>query len=436
MINVDICYPRSELNLAGDPLPTQAEFHRSNHKYRMLAGGWGTGKTTALCLEMSKDIAIANNYILLARKDLQELKSTTLKEFEDIYEAAIVDHNKQDREIKFSNGTVIYYTNLDESREAVKKIQSLNLGAAFIDQAEEITENMFIAIAGRLRRQDTRRCFVGAMNPNGHDWIWHKFLKNVSENYKIFIAVTTENIYLPQDYVKTLLDMPENWVKRFVNCSFDDFEGLVYNEFSEIDNVIDYYSPQPENSHIHVLDYGYTNPTCILYAATDYDGVTYIYDEFYRSGSLISETAENYKLNKFWDIADRIADPSIHKTERDGKNVALEFMDNDIYWQRADNDVRQGINRVNELFKQKKLFITKNCVNTLREIGDYRFKQLKPGRETNTPEEPVKRDDHAMDCVRYLANYISNPIKPVIENKGERELIVEMYENEFTESSF
>ena len=75
-------------------------------------------------------------------------------------------------------------------------------------------------------------------------------------------------------------------------------------------------------------------------------------------------------------------------------------------------------------------------MNTLREIGDYRFKQLKPGRETNTPEEPVKRDDHAMDCVRYLANYISNPIKPVIENKGERELIVEMYENEFTESSF
>jgi len=412
-IEVNICYPKSELNPFGDPLSTQAEFHQSANKYRMLAGGWGTGKTTALCLEMSKDIAIPNNYILLGRKDLQELKSTTLKEFIDIYEPAIVDHNKQDREIKFANGTVIYYTNLDESREAIKKIQSLNLGAAFIDQAEEITESMFIAIAGRLRRKDTRRCFCGAMNPNGHDWIWRKFVKKAENNYRVFVASTLENKYLPEDYVQSLLDMPENWVKRYVHCSFDDFEGLVFNEFNEINNVADIYEPSSNDSHIHILDYGFRNPTAILYAATNYDGITYVYNEYYQPGRLITDISHDYKQNKHWLKAEKRADPSIAKTERDGNNVKREFANNGIYWLPADNNVAQGINRVNELFKQRKLYICKNCIETLNEIGDYRFKQLRPGQETNESEQPVKKDDHAMDCLRYLANYLHAPVKKI-----------------------
>jgi len=64
---------------------------------------------------------------------------------------------------------------------------------------------------------------------------------------------------------------------------------------------------------------------------------------------------------------------------------------------------------VNELFKEEKLLIAENCVNTLNEIGFYKWKELKPGQERNEYEEPVKQDDHAMDALRYLANYIRTP---------------------------
>jgi len=424
-MNVSINYPVSVQNPSGDPLPTQKDFHISNVKYRMLAGGWGTGKTTALCLEMSKDIAISNNYILLGRKDLQELKSTTLKEFLDIYEPAIVDHNKQDREIKFANGTVIYYTNLDESREAIKKISSLNLGAAFIDQCEEITESMFIAITGRLRRQIARRCFVGAMNPNGHDWIWQRFLKTPSENYKIFVATTLENIYLPKDYVQSLLEMPGNWVKRYVHCSFDDFEGLVYNEFDEINNTIDYYEPQEGEKYYIVLDYGFRNPTAVLFAAVDFDGVARVYNEYYESGKLVSEIAKSIKPYKK-EYTTLLIDPSTKNRQRDGFSVWDEFLENGLYFQTANNNVPQGINRVNELFKQGKLLISKKCENTLREIGDYRFKQLRPGQEKNMPEEPTKKNDHACDALRYLANELQAAVKT--KEKEQTRLPMEEYE--------
>jgi PBSX family phage terminase large subunit len=409
LFKVPICYPVSELNPDGDPLPTQTLFHDSGAKIRMLAGGWGTGKTTAGCLEMCKDIAYPFNYILLGRKDLQELKATTLKEFLDIYETSIINHNKQDRVITFNNGTEVYYTNLDESREAIKKIQSLNLGAAFIDQAEELTEKMFIAITGRLRRQNSRRCFYGAMNPAGHDWIYRRFVIQKRPLHEIFTATTLENKYLPPDYIESLLDMPDNWVKRYVYCSFDDFEGMVFNQFTEKLNVIDYYEPTSDNQHIHILDYGYRNPSCILFAATDYDGITTVYNEYYQAGKLVSEISEEYKHNMYWQKAIKHADPSIHKTERDGNNVFNDFLKEKIFWDNADNNVSQGINAVNELFKAGKLRITKNCVNTITEIGEYKWKELKPGLVRNEYEEPVKKNDHACDCLRYLANYILQP---------------------------
>lgn len=426
-IDVDISYPRIPTNPDGDPLPTQEKFHLSEARYRMLAGGWGTGKTTAICLELSKDIALPNNYILLGRKDLQEFKSTTLKEFLDIYDSAIAYHNKQDRVIKFSNGTEIYYTNLDDSREAIKKIQSLNLGAAVVDQCEEISEAMFITIQGRLRRKNARRCFYGAMNPNGHDWIWERFINERQEDHEIFIATTLENVFLPQDYVDSLLKMPEKVQRRFVFCSFDDFSGLAFNEFSEA-NIIDYYEPSEDDSHLIVLDYGFRNPTAIAFAATNYDGITTIYQEYYEAEKLVSYISSKIKKNKFWKRAYKLADPSIHRTERDGNNVANEFAANGVYFNNADNDVLQGINRVNELFKSGNLRVTRNCVNGIKEYGAYRWKELKPGQDRNEFEEPVKKNDHFCDVTRYLANYIYKPVE--VKHEKDYQAIARHFVNE------
>jgi PBSX family phage terminase large subunit len=412
-----ISYPISSNNPNGDPLPTQEAFHKSNAKFRMLAGGWGTGKTTALCIEMLKDVAIKNNYILLGRKDLPELKSTTLKEFLEVCpEGVIVNHNKTDRFIKCVNGTEIFYTNLDESKDAIKKINSLNLGSAYIDQAEELTENLFTAIKGRLRRPNTRRNFCGALNPEGHNWIWRDFKEKPIAESALFTATTLENVYLPEDYVRNLLNMPEKWVKRYVYCSWEDFEGLCFGEWREDRNKIGIYEPHESEQHIHILDYGFRNPTCILYAAIDCDGIVRVYDEYYQSGRLISESSESYKQNKYWKKAIRIADPSINKTERDGKNVKSEFLANGIHWLEADNDVRQGINNVNQLFKDGRLLISENCVNTIAEIGAYKWKEIRPGQETNEYEEPVKKGDHACDNLRYLSNWVIAPAKkePVV----------------------
>ncbi len=470
MIDIEIYYPKSELNPNGDPLPIQEAFHLAQKKYRMMAGGWGTGKTTAICLELSKDIAIQNNYILFGRKDLQEFKSTTLKEFLDIYEPAIAEHNKQDRIIQFCNGTQIYYTNLDDSREALKKIQSLNLGAAVIDQAEEISEAMFITIQGRLRRQNTRRCFYGAMNPNGHDWIWHRFFEltydqyarllfrknpekasvickecdatvyrllekkyeeiaarekktqeqirtlHTKSHYAGWISTSLENPFLPNDTLQAYLAFPDEVKKRYVYCSFDDFSGLCYKEYIEAKHKKPAYAPSDGDNIYMILDWGFVNPLAIGFFSVDSESKIRLYKIFYERNAYTVDVCKWIKEQPEWQRAVKFADPQIWQTQKDGKKIADDYERDGIYFEPAYNNVQQGIDRVNTLFKKDELWICENCIQWFGEQGEYRWKELKPGQIRNEYEEPVKKKDHLMDVTRYFANYWMTPEKEKVDN--------------------
>jgi len=64
----------------------------------------------------------------------------------------------------------------------------------------------------------------------------------------------------------------------------------------------------------------------------------------------------------------------------------------------ANKDVKAGI----DFIKSRKLFIHQGSVNLLKEIKSYKFKVNK-NKVGNTPEEPLKLNDHAMDAMRYAA---------------------------------
>jgi len=58
-------------------------------------------------------------------------------------------------------------------------------------------------------------------------------------------------------------------------------------------------------------------------------------------------------------------------------------------------------------------FKTLNMKPLVEEIVDYKWKELKHGFESrNLPEEPVKKNDHAMDCLRYLVHYVEDSDSP------------------------
>ena len=441
------------LNYLGDngepSLPTvkQNDFHwminnpdaESRKKHVVFAGGFGTGKTDALVIEaLAQTLLIPGNLGLIGRKTIDSFRKSTLETLLRLApQGSIIRHNKTEHEIEFINKSRIVYMQLDAGRDAVERIKSMNLGWFAFDQLEEIDQDVYLAAQGRLRRKQTNRCDFHTVNPAGHDWIWRTWVNGEApdgefDEYGLVESVTwpegvpgptsaaevaahSDNPYLPADYIRSLLAYPERWKKRFVHCHWDSFEGLIWPEFKEDIHLVNPFHIPRNWSRYVAMDYGYRNPTAILWAAVSPSGQIFIYNSHYKSEWRIRDHVPVIRAKCGNDvITDWLADPSISKQGYDGKTIASEYEKFGIYWNPANNDVGAGINRVGEYFlpdesDKARIYIFNNLPDLpefLKEIGGYVWKEIKAGAQANDPEAPKKKADHLMDALRYLVMWV------------------------------
>jgi PBSX family phage terminase large subunit len=410
-----------------NPLPKQDLFHKSKAKYRLYASGFGSGKTFCGATEaIHQSLWYKDNLGLVGRMTYPELRDTTRKEILEyplivdgketqlINSPLIKKFNQSENVLTFYNGSQIFFRALGD---AFHKIKSLNLGWFYIDELSEANDEIWLGLCGRLRRAGYPHKGFGTSNPEGRNWMWKRFIADRSPDYFIVQASSEENVHLPKGYIKGLIDQyPDDWVKRYVHGSFDTFEGLIYKEFdARVGGPHVIASPEIPDDHYRfiALDHGFRNPTAVLWGAVDRNGHLTIYDEFYQSGLLVSEIAGIIKT-KTGDnlIRTYLIDPSCRNRDgKSGHSVIDEFEENGIYFEPANNEVKAGINHLQEYFHvvggKSKISISNSCKNLIRELQVYQYKHLKIGNVSQpTPEKPVKRDDHAVDALRYLCTYI------------------------------
>jgi PBSX family phage terminase large subunit len=420
-----------------DALLSQRRLLDSNEKHVLAAGSLGWGKTDWLIVQATIEaLSFPKNVILMGRKTLGALKKSTLVSFFDLVDPKIVTrHDKAEQSITFLNGSKIFYMQLDESREAMQKVKSMNLGAVMIDQIEEITENVWIACIGQMRRKNSSRRSFATANPNGHSWVWNRWIKKggrkgyFCEQGAIWregvppprsqdevTLMHCDNPNLPWDYIVDRLEQPERWVRRYVYGSWDNFEGLVWSDFNEATHLIKPFEvPKWWNRYV-VLDHGHRNPTAVLFFAVDGDGDIYIYDCHYEADQWIDYHAEQIWRKVGHDAITRwLADPSIFHV-RGGMStdvtIAGQYEEYGLYFERADNDKKAGIDRVAKylaidpvLGKPKLYVFDRPALDPfIEEITDYRWNDIGSGL-SNNKEEPRKKNDHAMDSLRYAINH-------------------------------
>jgi hypothetical protein len=195
------------------------------------------------------------------------------------------------------------------------------------------------------------------------------------------------------------------------------------------------------------LDFGQNNPTAALVGAWTPKNVLYIVDEYYKPalpsvssremfkqfGYLMSDDPDfsNWSISKKRNAADiafqiKVIDPSTsakNRTKvREGEEIPYsvieDFYDHGWDFTPADNDVNARITRIREYFQldsngKAHLYIFKDkCPNLCIEIMNYRYKKLTELQEKtrNQPEEPVKKNDHAVDALGYMI--MTRPIHP------------------------
>jgi phage terminase large subunit len=426
-----------EVTITYDPLPKQREFHGSNAKYRFFGGGFGNGKTSAGCAEA---FALAMEYPgssgLIARKTRPELISTTIQtllhggggnpetDWNGIPQELIRSHNKSQSKITLVNGSIIWYWPLDDP----DKLTNLNLGWFLIDQGEEVPEEMFMMLQGRLRQRNAPRKGMVLFNPNGHDWIWRRvvYLAEAYSDHQLIHAKTTDNPNLPSDYIESLMKYPEAWRKRFMDGSFDVFAGQIWPEY---DPELHELTPVPLEDWWEVvegIDHGRRNPTAILWAAFFSrfgHNYCFVVDEHYEAGKLVSYHAKKLLANRaslgispLWTVIDASA---AQKDPNTGRSVMDEYWDNGVSVIPSDRHKIARIQRVAEWLQPDpsvphpitgeftergwpRLFIFKNCLNLKEHVPQYKWKPQPPTKEENAPEEALKKDDHDVDAMGYI----------------------------------
>jgi len=414
------------------PTKEQSAFITSDKKFSCYSGGFGNGKTWAGCLRALVLSGLPNNFGLIGRLTYPELRDTTRREFFNLCPPEYWDPKmggewrSSENQLKFVNGSEIIFRHLDNISE--KELLSLNIGWFFIDQAEEISEKVFLILQSRLRLSTaTRRYGFLACNPEPGNWIYHRFKKpsdegTLDKNYQLIEASTYANKdNLPIDYIETLIhSFPEAMKRRYIDGEWEVFEGQIFAEFNRRIHVIPPFDIPSGWERLVAIDHGMVNPTCALWGAIDYDNNIYIYDEYYEPGIVSNHVKQILRKSEGQEISFWLIDPSTRARtrEKDGMpwSVLEEYEDYGIYATPANNAKLAGLNRVKEFMRvdpkrkhprtsvhgSPRLFIFPSCINLIEEIPQYQWKKLRGMDSKNAPEVPRDFNDHAIDALRYM----------------------------------
>lgn len=135
-------------------LPVQQEFLTAPETFTMFSGGFSTGKTSVLCAKVCLLLMIPNNLGYLGRLDGKALRASTMQSlYEMLPEKYLAQHNDQKGFLKLipelGGGKLIYGDFKD-----FNDLKNIPLGFFAIDQAEEVPEDVWKFLVGRLRRKN------------------------------------------------------------------------------------------------------------------------------------------------------------------------------------------------------------------------------------------------------------------------------------------
>lgn len=437
-LSVDIGYPDGL-----PPTPKQMAFHRDlKSRVKLIEGGFASGKSYALIMDLIINLQqYPGNECVYGRLTLDEILRTFFPIWDELFpKELILSHNKAERKIVVRTSgdpSTLYYLPLDDSKGAKHKIKSMNLGYAAIDQAEEVAEDIINAFLGRLRRKGTRRQLAMNANPEGHNWIWRRFIKEIDKHRKhSYMAINpwredapvptedelneradklgkdpmdliindfpeyiqyTDNPFLPMDYLIDMLSWDERVKRRYVFGKHDAFEGLIYDQFNPATHIVPAFDTTTDKSYVRVvsMDWGKVNPLCVLFWDIDPHGTVYCSGEIYQTNmDVVTLKLMIRAMNRDKKVEAWVADPSIKKRlTSDQPSIDDMFRNNNdgsgwsIIWREADNSpgaVNSGIEVVQNFLKNdpftdtksKVYFMREKCPNLIEEIQDYRWKEM------------------------------------------------------------
>ena len=374
-------------------LKSQARFIFNSKKEVMFSGGYGSGKTRALCYRAFISANEPGNVVLLVRKTLTALKKSTLKtllepdgKLPPVLPRGSYHHDKMNSTISINGGGQIIYGGCDNELA----IRSMNLGLVAIDESVELEEKEYLELLYRLRNSAAScRQIVSATNPgNQQHFLFNRFFVETSPDREVITSSSLDNQFLVKDYVQSLKQMTGTQYNKYVEGFWCALEKAIYPEFERNANL-KHKETSTFKEYLVGIDFGYSNPTALAFFGVDGDMNIHLIEEFAKTKMLIGDITKQCERYRAFNPK-LIIDPSAAHlvAELDSKGFNVE---------RADNELMHGISRVKDMLAGVRLTVDSKCLEWIREVENYSFDEK--GR-------PIKVGDHLMDATRYVVNYI------------------------------
>lgn len=410
--------------------PKQGVFVYTPSRFPCYAGGFGAGKTLAGCARAWMwAIQYPGSVGLIGRLTYEALRITTRKTFFEsapgrqradktwfsLLDAPGTKWRAHEKTLTLPNQSQILFWHLDTVSE--QEIRSLNLQWFFLDQAEELSESIWLALLGRLRGGRSTSGWI-TCNP-ARNWVYRYWKQAPAPDTFLIESRTSDNPYLPPDYEPTLRQWyPPEWIDRFVEGHWTAWEGQIFPEFTPSLHI---HPPPviadwpPGTILLCGIDPGYRNPTAAVWGLTDYGGRHWIVAEYEERGKVISDNVKAITRHsaQFAPHTVRyVIDPSVQQVDPStGRPRIREYREHlppQASVRLANHDVLAGIARIGELLHQRQLVIAPHCPKLATALQDYTWKPPPPSGDAK--EIPQKTNDHLVDALRYLV--MTYPLPP------------------------
>lgn len=380
----------------GDREYAQAEFSRATGvRYHNFTSGIGAGKTVAGLQRVAANVQEWNpgEMGMIVTPTSLGIKNVILPELAKwgfLDEWSYYGPQSAEPGLHAPNGTRILLESAENDRK-IERLRGPSIAWFWIDEPNLVPSKAWDILVGRLRTGNYRNGFITG-TPKGRNWVWSRLHPDspdqIDSVHNVLGVPSYANPHLPLDYRRDILEEYEDaFYDQEVLGRFVKFEGLVYRWFDRDTHIEDYSDPDGVDEWIYGVDFGHSNPACILALARRGDQWI-VTDVFYERRLTDEDLAEealrmierNGEGRFYCDPADPAA---IATLQRRGLTV-----------QKAVNDITPGIKSVTS--HKDTLRVDEGCQPLTTEFNQYQYPEDDSARDV-----PVDANNHALDALRY-----------------------------------
>lgn len=434
------------------PHQKQIDFASDQHKHRLYIGGNRSGKTVAGVIEdirylkgehpyrkvpeapvrgrvVGVDFASGIDKILLPQFAQWMPKSLLINgSWDDSY-------SKERRVLTLENGSFVEFMSYDQDLQ-----KFAGTSRHFVHFDEEPPELVYDECRARL--VDTNGEWWMTLTPvEGMEYIYEQVYLPGKEGHPQF-GITevqmTDNPYLERAAIEEYLSSltPEQRAIR-EKGQFIQIGGAVFKDFNRATHAIPTEAFKLTKKHrIYCsIDYGWRDPTAILWHAVAPDGTITTFAEHYQSHMTIAEHAKVFhKMNEELGVEPYITvgDPALAQTNGvKGTSYQQEFNlhDMNVVIDIIPKQIGVGLNKMQQYIKinpktgQPFWQITDDCPSLISELSKLKYKRRANRQQEftlNKLEEIQDRDNHAFDSARYFFTLMDDLTPDVLSGETQR----------------